>query len=314
MCEIEIRNKNSLPTRASSAFTLIELLVVIAIIAILAAMLLPALASAKRKAQQASCLSNEKQLALAWRMYADDNADRVVGFDTALGTATGETAKNWRTSPGQIEPIISLSTQQGFIQATEMGYRQPHSGSGPKSVGGNIVGPLYQYAPNADIVHCPGDTRSSLPVSGSADTTTPGEAFSWASYSGVQYVNGQGGVASLMITKSTQILHSSDRILWVEECDSRGDNEGSWEMSNPSGDNLTWVFDDSPASYHGSSSTFNFADGHAEPRRWLSGAVIAYALSMDPGKYSDSMVANADAQGVADEAWVSSHFPTAVNP
>src|SRR5436309_4241532 len=61
-----------------AGFTLIEMLVVVAIIAILAALLLPALAKAKCKAHGIYCLNNQKQLVLAWVMYADDNQDKLV--------------------------------------------------------------------------------------------------------------------------------------------------------------------------------------------------------------------------------------------
>src|SRR5687768_8221755 len=83
---------NDRPQRRPQGFTLIELLVVIAIIAILASMLLPALAKAKLKTQGVQCMNNTRQLMLAWRMYAEDNNEKLPFAYAAAGGANARYA------------------------------------------------------------------------------------------------------------------------------------------------------------------------------------------------------------------------------
>src|SRR5688572_8537196 len=90
-------------TTTRSGFTLIELLVVIAIIAILAAMLLPALSRAKLKAQGIYCMNNHRSLLLAWRMYVDDNQDRLP-YASENPLASPPTVGAWVTGTLDFSP------------------------------------------------------------------------------------------------------------------------------------------------------------------------------------------------------------------
>lgn len=96
------------PGTSPRAFTLIELLVVIAIIAILAGMLLPALAKAKEKAKAIKCVSNEKQIALGYLLYASDNSDFLPVAGTEVPPGSGWVAPSrWFL---QISPYIARET------------------------------------------------------------------------------------------------------------------------------------------------------------------------------------------------------------
>jgi len=289
----------SSPKSSFCAFTLIELLVVIAIIAILAAMLLPALAKAKIKAQQATCISNQKQLALAWTMYADDNQGGIINFDAPPNPTSTETIP-WRFSiPNPMPNTIGMSPNDKDKAILQEGYKQ---------------GGLYQYAPNVNVLHCPADLRANRQFVANPPAGSNG-SFAYGSYSGAGGMNGFT-YESAPLKKQSAILHPSERFLWVEENDPRGENQGPWGMhgGTPALGFTDASFVDSVAAWHGGSSSFSWADGHADNHRWQDSATVAYALSSDPAKYFNSSLVPTYAAAPHDLVFAATGYATEINP
>jgi len=274
-----------------SGFTLIELLVVIAIIAILAAMLLPALSKAKLRAKGATCLSNQKQLALAWNMYADDNQGSIINFDTATNVISG---LPWRFAvPNPAPNLLGLTPVNKDIAILQAGFKQ---------------GGLFQYCPNVNVLHCPADLRANFGQVGN----TAGSDFAYGSYSGAGGMNGIVYAPNTAITKQSGIHHPSERYLWVEENDPRGENQSSWVMQNPGPPaTAATAFEDSVASWHGANSTFSWADGHAESHHWLDGKTISFALDTSANKYSSPPNLPLATE---DLTWLANGYATVQNP
>jgi prepilin-type N-terminal cleavage/methylation domain-containing protein len=112
-------------SRRPRAFTLVELLVVIGIIAVLIAILMPALTRANDQARQLRCLSNMRQLAIAWTMYANDSKGKICGSNTP--TIGNPKEFNW----------VTVDT------------------NGRDSLASLQAGVLWKYVNSAGVYHCP---------------------------------------------------------------------------------------------------------------------------------------------------------------
>ncbi len=255
-------------------FTLIELLVVIAIIAILAGMLLPSLGRGKQKAQGIQCMSNHRQLTLAWRMYAEDNLDRLV-YASHSGTANNPAnAYAWTQTELSFGP-----DQKNWDINADITQR-----------------PLWPYNQSAGIYRCPSD-KSYVMVNGIRKPRVRTMSMNF-------YLGGFGGSSSgiamaapyQLFLKLSEINNNSispgPSDTWVfldqrEDSINWGNFMTHMDGYSPSNPSLYKFTVDLPGSYHNRAAGFSFADGHSEIKRWMDSRTTPPLVAQTTSRQSD---------------------------